>query len=118
MMINDAVNDVKTLFNTLNLIDLDVGKEINTHGNYLVFDSFKPDDAMMDAGVFTFTIYMALKSLKRGHKTAYADLDAVFTALGEAGEKEIVCECKNMELRQFSAKLFIYAVTIEINRSW
>ena len=117
-MISKAVIDVKALFDTLSLIDLDVGKEINTHGNYLVFDGFKPDETMMDSGVFSFTIYMALKSLKRGNKTAYADLDDVIIAMSEAGEKNIICECKNIQLNQFSQRLFIYAVQIKITRSW
>ena len=117
-MVIDAVNDVKTLFNDMTIIDLDVGKEINTHGNYLVFDGFKPDETMMDNGVFTFTLFMALKSLKRGNKQAYGDLDDVITALSKAGEKDIVCECTNMQLSTFSKQLFIYAVTLKISRSW
>jgi len=116
-MINDAVNDVKTLFNDMSIIDLDVGKEINTHGNYLVFEKFKPDE-MMASGVFTFTLFMALKSLKRGKDTAYADLDDIITAVSDAGKKDIVCECTNMQLSTFSNRLFIYAITLEINRSW
>ena len=116
-MIKNAVNDVKTLFNDMNIIDLDVGKEINTHGNYLVFEKFKPDE-MMASGVFTFTLFMALKSLKRGKDTAYADLDDVIAAVGNAGKKEIVCECTNMQLSTFSSRLFIYAITLEITRSW
>jgi hypothetical protein len=116
-MINDAVNDVKTLFKDMSIIDLDVGKEINTHGNYLVFEKFKPDE-MMESGVFTFTLFMALKSLKRGKDTAYADLDDVITALGNAGQENIVCECTNMQLSTFSKRLFIYAITLNLHRSW
>jgi len=117
-MIKDAVNDLKTLFNDLTIIDLDVGKEINTHGNYLVFHGFKPDETMGRSGVFSFTLYMALQSLKRGHKHAYADLDDIIAKVSRAGEQNIVCECKDIQLNRFSSKLFIYAVTLEITRSW
>lgn len=116
-MIIEASNDIKTMFNELTIIDLDVGKEINSHGNYLVFDSFKPD-GIMNAGAFNFTLYMALKSLKRANGTAYADLDDIITAIGEAPSKEIVCECRGIELKQFGERLFIYAVKLEITRSW
>ncbi len=115
-MIHDAVTDIKSLFDTMNIIDLDVGKEINTHGNYLVFDAFKPDK-MFASGVFKFTLYIALKSLKRGNESAYSDLDTVIEALANASEKNIICECTNMELRTFSERLFIYAITLEITRS-
>lgn len=116
-MIHAAVTDIKTLLSDMDIIDLDVGKEINTHGNYLVFDSLKPDE-LMNSGTFNFTLYMATKSLKRGHEKAYADLDAVLTALSYANEKNIVCDCKNIELNQFGERLFIYAVNLEVTRSW
>jgi hypothetical protein len=116
-MIHEAVTDIKTLFSDMDIIDLDVGKEINTHGNYLVFDSFKPD-GIMNAGAFNFTLYMALKSLKRANENAYADLDDIITAIGDAPSKEIVCECRGIELNQFGERLFIYAVKLEITRSW
>jgi len=117
-MISDASNDIKTVFADMKIIDLDVGKEINTHGNYLVFDKFKPDEDMMQSGTFTFTLFMALKSLKRGHENAYADLDDILSAVSQAAEKNIVCECIGMELNQFSKQLFIYAITLELKRSW
>lgn len=117
MMIHDAVTDIKNLFDTLDIIDLDVGKEINTHGSYLVFDSFKPDD-MFASGVFRFTLFMALKSLKRGNEHAYIDLDEIIEALGKAGEKNIIAECIDIKLNQFGERLFIYAIKLEITRSW
>lgn len=116
-MIHEAVTDIKTLFSNMNIIDLDVGKEINTHGNYLVLDSFKPD-GIMNAGDFNFTLYMALKSLKRANKNSYADLDDIVTAVGEAPQKNIVCECRGIELNRFGERLFIYAVKLTITRSW
>ena len=116
-MINEASNDIKTMLADLEIIDLDVGKEINSHGNYLVFDSFKPD-GIMNAGTFNFTLYMALKSLKRANGTAYADLDGIITAIGEAPSKDIVCECRGMELKQFGERLFIYAIKLTVTRSW
>jgi len=116
-MIHEAVTDIKSLFNTMNIIDLDVGKEINTHGDYLVFDSFKPD-SMMRSAVFSFTLYKAIKSLKRANENAYAELDAVIEALDTAGEKNIICECTSIRLNQFGERLFIYAIKLEVTRSW
>jgi hypothetical protein len=116
-MIHEAVTDIKTLFSNMTIIDLDVGQEINTYGNYLVFNALKPD-LLMNSGAFNFTLYVALKSLKRGHKNAYHDLDEVIEALSEASEKNIVCDCTSIELNQFGERLFIYAVNLTVTRSW
>jgi len=116
-MISLAAQDIKDLFDDVTIIDLDVGKEINRHGNYLVFDGFKPD-GLLCSGVFRFTLYMALKSLRRGNGSAYSELDEIIIKLAEAGDRGIVCECKDVKLTGFAERLFIYALQLEVARSW
>ena len=115
-MIYEASEDIKTLFSDMSIIDLDVGQEINTHGNYLVFDGYKPDE-FMHSGTVEFTLFMALKSLKRSSENAYADLDEVIDSLSLAAEQNIMCDCTGIKLNQFGERLFIYAINLRVTRS-
>jgi len=116
-MISQASNDIKNLLDGINIIDLDIGKEINSHGNYLVFNAFHPEP-FMRSGSFDFTLFMALNSLKRANQNAYSDLDEIIEKIASAGEKNIICECRGIELNQFGERLFIYAVKLKVTRSW
>ena len=115
-MIYEASEDIKTLFSNIDIIDLDVGQEINTYGNYLVFDSFTPD-GFAHSGEVEFTLFMALKTLKRGNKNAYADLDEIIERLANSAEQHIVCDCRGIKLNQFGERLFIYAINLRVTRS-
>lgn len=117
-MVSKAAADIKQMFPSMAVTDLDIGKEINSAGNYLVFDGFIPDENLVMSGVASFTLFVAVKSLKRGNQTAYSLFDEMLEQISRSLEQDIASECKGIKLHSFSQRLFIYAVRIDIHGSW
>ena len=117
-MVTAAAADLKRIFGGLEIVELDVGKEINHYGNYLVFDRFVPSSDMLDAGTFSFTLYVAINSINRGHTHGYGVMDQIITALSLAAQKGVSGRCRDIKLHSFSQRLFIYAVGVDIYRTW
>jgi hypothetical protein len=116
-MVSSAIDEIKRVFPTRKLILLDAGKEINSQGDYLVFNSFKPHE-LQNSGTLNFDIYVAINSLQKGIISGKNLLDEIMLDISKASSLGVVLSCRGVVLKELTERFFVYVISISLEESW
>lgn len=103
---------IKKVLSEFKILDLDIKNEINSSGNYLVFDSLNKTSVLK--ADLVFSIYIAKKVLKKDSAIDELLDNISKTIIDYECNNENDISCLKIELHSFDKGLFIYKMQIQV----